>query len=387
MTRYDVVVIGAGIHGAGVAQAAAAAGYSVLVLEQTAPASGTSSRSSKLIHGGLRYLESAQWRLVRAALHERAQLLRLAPELVRLTPFHIPIYRDTRRQALSIVAGLSLYAALGRFARNTGFTRVPRARWDRLDGLTTHQLLHVFRYYDAQTDDAALTRAVLRSAQNLGAELRCPAQFVRAERTQAGYAVHYGDAARAHTCECAALINAAGPWAMQVNRDIAPEPPAPAVELVQGTHIVLPQQLAHGCYYLEAADRRAVFALPWKGQALIGTTETPYRGAPAAVQPLAQEVEYLLATARRYFPNIAAQASASFAGLRVLPRGADAPFARARETVLGADVATRPRLVGIYGGKLTTYRLTALQTMARLQAALPTRTRRARTADLPLSPA
>ncbi|HKQ30418.1 MAG TPA: FAD-dependent oxidoreductase, partial [Burkholderiales bacterium] len=150
-SHYDIVVIGGGIHGAGVAQAAAAAGYSVLALEKTALAAGTSSRSSKLIHGGLRYLESGRLRMVRESLHERAVLLRIAPELVRLVPFYLPIYPDTRRRPWQIAAGLSLYALLGGLARDNRFVRVPRAEWDDLEGLDMHRLQCVFRYYDGQT--------------------------------------------------------------------------------------------------------------------------------------------------------------------------------------------------------------------------------------------
>ena len=124
--KYDIVVIGAGIQGAGVAQAAAAAGYSVLVVEQTAPAAGTSSKSSKLIHGGLRYLESGQFGLVRESLHERALLLKLAPELVKLRPLHIPIYEESTRSALTIRAGLSLYAVLAGLNKASLFTQLPK---------------------------------------------------------------------------------------------------------------------------------------------------------------------------------------------------------------------------------------------------------------------
>src|SRR6185436_2703518 len=172
--NYDLLIIGAGIHVVGVAQAAAAAGYSVLVLEKTALAAGTSSKSSKLIHGGLRYLETGQLRLVRESLREREILLRVAPELVHLVPFYIPVYRRTRRRPWQITVGLSLYAALGGFTSANRFARLARDEWAALDGLETRALQAVFRYHDAQTDDAALTRAVMRSAQSLGAELKMP---------------------------------------------------------------------------------------------------------------------------------------------------------------------------------------------------------------------
>jgi len=137
MRHYDVVVVGGGIHGVGVAQAAAAAGHSVLLMEKTDLACGTSSRSSKLIHGGLRYLESAQWRLVRESLRERRILLDIAPDLVRLVAFHLPIYRSTRRRPWQLRLGLCMYSALGGFDSSTRFRSLPRQEWSRLDGLET----------------------------------------------------------------------------------------------------------------------------------------------------------------------------------------------------------------------------------------------------------
>ena len=245
---YDVVVIGGGIHGVGVAQAAAAAGYSVLLLEQKALASGTSSRSSKLIHGGLRYLESAQFGLVLESLREREILLRNAPELVRRVPFYIPVYSSTQRPPWTIRAGLSLYALLGGLSRDTRFESVPRARWENLDGLDTRNLRAVFRYEDAQTDDALLTQAVMRSAQALGAELRCPANFLSAIRDETGYRVHYLDNSGEQTCHTKSLVNAAGPWANTILDRITPRPPKQAVDLIQGTHILVEGATQRGIY-------------------------------------------------------------------------------------------------------------------------------------------
>jgi len=178
---YDVVIVGGGIHGVGVAQAAAARGHSVLVLEQTAIAHGTSGRSSSLIHGGLRYLETAQLSLVKECLHERKLLLRLAPELVRLVPFYIPIYRSTCRRPWQLRLGLSLYALLGGMRAENRFSTLPRSQWDSLDGLSTENLQVVFCYHDGQTNDAVLTRSVMQSAMTMGAELALPATFVAAQ--------------------------------------------------------------------------------------------------------------------------------------------------------------------------------------------------------------
>lgn len=382
--HVDLLVVGAGIHGAGIAQAAAAAGCRVLVLEQTAVASGTSSRSSKLIHGGLRYLESGQWGLVRAALRERAILLRQAPDLVRLVPFHIPVYRDMRRRPWRIRVGLSLYALLGGLAPETRFTALPRRLWDRLDGLATAGLQAVFRYHDAQTDDAALTHAVMKSALALGARLACPASFVHASAIPEGYRVRYRDQATEHECTTRVLVNAAGPWVNQVLDHVAPAPLRMGIELVQGTHMLIPGRLSAGMYYVEAPrDRRAVFFMPWREHTLVGTTETPYRGEPGAVRPLEEEIVYLQSTAARYFPDRDVTPLEQFAGLRVLPATQGAAFHRPRSAHIVGDEGHR--LITVYGGKLTTYRVTANDVLHRAAGRLSL-TRPADTAELTLSP-
>ncbi len=386
----DVLVVGAGIHGAGIAQAAAAAGHSVRVLEQSRVAAGSSSRSSKLVHGGLRYLESGQFRLVRESLHERTLMLRLAPELVRLQPFHIPIYGPTRRRPWQLRVGLSLYALLAGFGPGSGFASLARRDWSRLDGLETRGLQRVFRYHDAQTDDAALTRAVLASAASLGATLEMPARFVGADAHAGGVRVRYRCGDRDEEVDARVLVNAAGPWAAAVAAAISPAVPVPRLELVQGSHLLLPGAPQAGCYYLESPrDGRAVFALPWKGRLLAGTTEVPFRGDPAAVAPSASERNYLLGVLRHYFPALRgagnAPVEAAFAGLRVLPRGAGHAFHRSRETLL--DLQLAGRALSVYGGKLTTWRAVAERALASIAPALPARAPRARTDQLPLHPA
>ncbi len=385
---YDLVVVGAGIQGAGVAQAAAAAGYRVLVLERDAVAAGTSSRSSKLIHGGLRYLETAQFSLVRESLRERALLLRLAPELVRLEWLYLPVYNGGQRGTFTIATGLSLYALLAGLDRDARFARIPRRQWAELDGLRETGLRQVFRYREAQTDDRALTSAVLRSALALGAELAMPAQFVAAQRHEQGCEVRYREGYRELSVSCRVLVNCAGPWATGVLKGITPALPQPAVELVQGAHLLLPPLLQHH-YYLESpVDRRGVFALPWRGRLLLGTTETPHRGEPETSRCLDSERDYLLATLTHYFPGLTIPEHQvdSFAGLRVLPRSEQGAFHRSREVLYTVDDPHRPRVLSVMGGKLTTYRATAQSVMARLSPSLPAATPRADTAKLPLDP-
>jgi glycerol-3-phosphate dehydrogenase len=385
----DVVVIGAGIHGAGVAQACAAAGHSVLVLERSGVAAGSSSRSSKLVHGGLRYLESAQLRLVRESLHERRVLLRVAPELVRMQVFHIPVYPATHRRPWQLRAGLALYSLLS--GAGGGHGTVPRSRWDALDGLDPTGLEQVFWYHDAQTDDALLTAAVLRSAGSLGAQLLVPASFSGAELHGDGVQVRYEQAGREQECSARVLVNAAGPWAAGLARLVTPAPALPAVELVQGTHLVLDGAPQSGCYYVESPhDGRAVFVLPWRGKLLLGTTEVRYSGDPARVAPGEQERHYLLGVLRHYFPRFRDVAAhpvvEEFAGLRVLPGGGGRAFHRSRETMLVPDRRVPPRMLTVLGGKLTTYRAVAGRVLGLIAPSLPQRPALARTDELPLSP-
>lgn len=382
----DVLVIGGGIHGCGVLQAAAAAGHSCLLLEERGLASGTSSRSSKLIHGGLRYLESRQFGLVRESLTERANLLRNAPDLVRLVPFHIPIYRSTRRRPWQIRAGLSLYALLGNLGREARFRSIPRAQWPELDGLDTDGLQAVYRYYDAQTDDAQLVRAVASSAELLGARIESPARLIRARRVEQGWSVEYGNEQRSMSLVARTLVNAGGPWVQLVRERIDPKPPGLEIDLIGGTHLELEGRLERGIYYSESRrDGRALFFMPWKQRILVGTTEIAWRGDPRLVRPLPEEIEYLSEAFERQFPSRKARVLEAWAGLRVLPHAAESAFHRSRETQLCVDSAAAPRMVAIYGGKLTTYRSTAERVIALLTPGLPPAARKADTATLAMT--
>ena len=381
---YDIVIIGAGIHGCAVAQAAAASGYRTLLLEQAAQAaSATSSRSSKLIHGGLRYLESVQFRLVRECLRERALLLANAPHLVQLQPFHIPIYRTTRRRPWQIRLGLSLYALLG----GKGFRRVAASQWDNLDSISTRELQAVYRYHDAQTDDRQLTRAVLASALTLGARVEFNSTVSQANCSGSRCTIQYRSAGGKQQVSASTLVNATGPWVNRTLELVTPAPSQLSIDLVQGTHLLLPGKLRQGMYYLEAPqDQRAVFAMPWENHTLLGTTETLFRGEPESVVPLQAEIDYLLEVYNHYFETDLGPADVleAFAGVRVLPRSDKNSFYRSRDTRLHVDAPACPRLISIYGGKLTSQRITAERVMQQLGPLLPQRTAKVDTRTLQL---
>ncbi len=388
--NIDIVVIGGGIHGAGVAQAAVAAGYSVRVLEQYPKlALGTSSRSSKLIHGGLRYLETAQFSLVRECLKERDTLLSNAPQLVQLKPFFIPLYHTSQRGPRSVRFGLLLYSLLGGMRATTRFRTLKPRQWGQFNGLRSEGLRVVFQYLDAQTDDAALTRAVMQSAVNLGAELLLSATTYRVELTQKGSRVYYRQGGSNHACHAKVTVNAAGPWSNKILQCITPHQSPASYDLVQGTHIVVPGQQT-GIFYVEAPqDGRAIFIMPWKGNTLVGTTERPAADIPNEVTPSDSEIEYLLETLSYYFPIYTYSNSdilQAFAGVRVLPIGNGETSSRPRETTLITDRAYQPRLLSILGGKLTAYRATAEKVLKKLATSLPSRTAIADTRTLLLRP-
>jgi len=331
------------------------------------------------------------------SLSERTRLLRIAPDLVRLQRFHLPVYHTTRRRPWQLTVGLSMYALLACGRRGAGFGWVPRRQWGELDGLRTDDLQAVLYYHDGQTDDARLTAAVMRSARELGAELALPAELVaiqlRTPGTMESCIVHYEHAGRQQECATRVVVNAAGPWVNGVLERVHPRAPHRTVDLVQGTHILLTSTVNRGIYYVESPrDGRAVFIMPWYGKTLVGTTETRYRGDPDDVHPLGSEVHYLGRIVDHYFPHYRASMpgaiTGAFAGVRVLPEGTGHAFHRPRETVIDPYPGPAlPQLITIYGGKLTGYRATAEKVMARLQTALPGRRQVADTRTLPLVPA
>jgi len=354
VTEFDILIIGGGIYGAGVAQAAAAAGHSVLLVEQQTIASATSSNSTKLIHGGLRYLESLQLGLVYEALHERELLLRLAPELASREWFYIPVYRYNKRPVWLVKTGLMLYWALS--LGRSRFKSVPRADWQVLvPGLNTDQMVALLAYEDGATDDAKLTHAVAKSAQQLGAEIRQHTAFFSANRE----GDHWLATLTPNTqVRAKILINAAGPWINRVREHISPLPPELQVQLVQGAHLHL-NRPCPAFIYVESKDGRVMFFRPWQDGALVGTTETAFSGDPANVHASKDEVAAILATYNRYFPETPCTESdvlKQYCGIRVLPQHTAGAFSASRETLLICDHEDKPAYIAIYGGKLTTYR-------------------------------
>lgn len=368
--EYDIAVIGGGIQGAGIAQAAAAAGYKVVVIEKTAIAAGTSSKSSKLIHGGLRYLETAQFKLVRKTLLERERLIRLAPSLVKPVKFYIPIYKQTSRKPWLIGIGLFLYQILGGFKKYTRFKRLSLDS-QPIKKLRSTGLKAVFQYYDAQTDDVLLTKSVMQSAQDLGADLICPSKVTALFFNGTGYEIELETTQKNLTAKF--VVNVAGPWVNLV-LDMVKGTAVKKMQcdLVQGTHIVIDAAAPEGIIYVEAPqDKRAVFIMPWKGKTLLGTTEKNYIGDPDKLVASQEEINYLKEIYSHYMLVKDVNIIDSFTGLRVLPKADGSFFSRPRDTVI---FKSAQNLLTLYGGKLTGYRITAEDVLKGIEKELKIKT-------------
>jgi glycerol-3-phosphate dehydrogenase len=358
--RFDLLVLGGGITGAGVALDASTRGLRVALIDKGDFAGGTSSVSSKLIHGGLRYLEHGDFHLVCEALHERTRLLHNAPHLVRPLRFVLPLYEGARVPAWKWRAGLLLYdllAGRGNIRRSRQRPRPLLAR--EFPGLRRPGLRGGLEYYDAQEDDARLCLEVLRTAATNGATLANYVEAVAFER-QAGQvrAVRAWDrlGGREVRIEARQILNATGPWADAVRR-LAGEEGGPQQRPTKGVHLVAPGRgLAAAFLLLHPADGRVFFVLPWLGKTLIGTTDTACHVPPDDLAVAPEDVAYLLEGHNSYFspPLDSKNLLCTFAGLRPLVRAeAGRPSDLSREF----QVTTGPTgLITVSGGKYTTFR-------------------------------
>lgn len=365
-TEYDLVVVGAGIQGAGIAQAAALNGLKTLVIEKyDEPAMGTSSKSSKLIHGGLRYLETLSFSLVHECLVERKRLLENAPHLVKRNRFYIPVYESSKRSWFIVYLGLWLYAWLAGDFLGKKIGKLPKTRWSELSALRKENLLAVLYYEDAQTDDKKLTEAVMQSFQYLKGDVLYGEAVSAVKSQEDGFIIETQKVSSGSinsTIHCKNFVNAAGPWVNDLAELISPAPKTMDVDLVQGTHIVVDRKISDNCFYGESPDdNRAVFVLPWKEWSMVGTTERVLTQGADSVEASSEEIEYLLRVVNHYFPEQTIERNnvrEAFAGSRVLPRSSEDATKRSRETTVLSS-PNCPGYFAVYGGKLTAYRATA----------------------------
>lgn len=370
---FDLLIIGGGITGAGVARDAAGRGFRVALVEQGDIGSGTSSLSSRLIHGGLRYLETFDFDLVFEALRERRRLLELAPHLVHPLPFLFPVFRGDPTGRLKLAAGMWLYETLSLFqsprrhrmlSREGVLETEPLLRKDGLSGGAI--------YYDAQVDDARLTLAVARGAADAGATVLSYARAVGVRRGSGETAVvEVEDGLRPRRLEVEArvVLNATGPWSDRT-RQIADGSVETRLRATKGVHIVVDRGRVgnHGAIiFRSAVDGRVMFVLPWGDLTYIGTTDTEYAGDPGAVRAESADVEYLLESANAIFPAaklVQADVRSTWAGVRPLlapePGHGLSESQTSREHAIWRDESG---LLNVAGGKLTTFRSMAAETV------------------------
>src|SRR6185312_5488974 len=367
---------GGGINGAGIARDAAGRGLSVTLAERADIASATSSASSKLIHGGLRYLEQYEFRLVREALQEREVLLRLAPHIIRPVMFVLP-YDASMRPAWMIRAGLWLYDHLGGRITLPGSKQVSFPHAEFSAGLKP-DFRSGFVYSDCRVDDARLTLVHVMSAREKGASILPRTRFAAARRVDGAWEATLVPAGGdPRVMRAKAIVNAAGPWVVDALGHIAGERIAERVRLVKGSHIVVPKVHSQGhAYILQNPDKRVVFVIPFEGRfSLIGTTDVAVGSVEEAQHITPDEARYLLDAANRFLARPLGEADIawSYAGVRPLyDDGSVDPSKVTRDYVLKVDGrAGEAPLLTVFGGKITTYRRLAEEAIAKLAPWFP----------------
>ena len=362
--RFDVLVIGGGITGAGVARDAAMRGLRTALVERDDFASGTSSRSSRLIHGGLRYLEHGWLHLVFESSRERRTLMRIAPHLVRPLAFTWPVYDEARVPLWKLRAGLLVYDALALF-RNLGGNHRRLLPDDVLalePAIRREGLRGGARYFDASTNDVRLTLATVRAAADAGATIVNHAEVQLLRRAGAHVTgAHVVDRLTGKSVDvtASAVVNATGPWSDSIRRMADAHAPA-VLRGTKGVHIAVPRERVgnrDALTILSAIDGRVMFVLPAGSFTIVGTTDTDYTGPLDEVRATRADIDYLVRSANAYFPGAALQSAnvvAAWAGIRPLVAGGGAdPGSTSREHSI---TWTAPGLLTVTGGKLTTYR-------------------------------
>ena len=369
---FDIAVIGGGINGAGIARDAAGRGWRVLLAEKSDLGGATSAASTKLVHGGLRYLEHYEFRLVREALQEREVLWGIAPHIVWPLRFVLPHHRGLR-PAWLLRLGLFLYDHIG------GRKKLPATRIRALaDGILKPEFSKGFEYSDCWVEDSRLVVLNAQDAATRGAQILPRTEIISATRSGGLWEITLRDAAgQESTAHARVLVNAAGPWVARVLGQVVRSNTTEKVRLVQGSHIVVPR-LYDGphCYIFQNADQRIFFAIPYETDfTLIGTTDRDHHGDPAQVQISGEEIEYLCNGASAYFarPVTPEMVVWTYSGVRPLyDDGASAAQEATRDYVLTLDAPEGgAAMLSVFGGKITTYRRLALSALERLTPHLP----------------
>lgn len=369
---YDLAIIGAGINGAGIARDAAGRGLSVLLCDQGDIGGATSAASTKLIHGGLRYLEHYEFRLVRQALREREVLWQIAPHIIHPLRFILP-HQPSLRPAWVIQLGLFLYDHLGSRQRLPSSRRIS-LRHHPSGGPLREAFATGFCYSDCWVEDNRLVVLNAKDAAERGASVHPQTACIHAQRDGALWALTLDHHGNRETVSARALVNASGPWVNQTLTQTLGQAPALPVRMVKGSHIVVPRLFDHPeAYIFQHHDRRIVFAIPFEQDfTLIGTTDQDYHGDPAQACASEQETAYLCELVSSYFRQPVDPSSVvwSYAGVRPLIEAEGDAAKASRDYSLHLDArAGQAPLLSVYGGKITTYRKLAEAALGRL--ALP----------------
>ncbi|HET8883247.1 MAG TPA: glycerol-3-phosphate dehydrogenase/oxidase [Solimonas sp.] len=369
--RYDLIVVGGGITGAGVFREAVRRGVRALLVDAADFASGTSSASSKLVHGGLRYLKNGQWRLTMESVRERERLLREAAGLVEPLPFLMPIRAGRKPGRWLMQIGLRVYDAMAGTRRS--FWLDAKRAVAREPVLQSDDLRGAMLYEDATTDDARLVLRLLFAGVGDGGTVLnyVAADIGRDDARVRGVRLRDADSGATREIAATLVINATGAWADRLS---AAPSGAPPLRPLRGSHLVFAARslpLSHAVTWLHPHDGRPVFAYPWQGAIVYGTTDLDHDGELASPAITVAETGYLMTGLRAQFPNLslrAGDALSSYAGVRpVVAGGHDDPSRESRESAMW----TSPGLIGITGGKLTTFRVTARQVLDAAAAELP----------------
>ncbi len=372
--EFDLIVIGGGITGAGILREAARAGLKSILFEQGDFASGTSSRSSKLVHGGLRYLKNAQVKLTWESVHEREHLLKEGRGLVTPLPFVMANFRGDKTPAWVFEIGLTMYDIMALKWNHAAYH--PDGLRNLVPQLTAPEMLSGFRYFDAQTDDARLVLRVIEEAIKDGALALNYARvegMLRTKNRVTGVAIQDMASGR-QTAEVRArvIVSATGAWADEMRKQIGGRS---RLRLLRGSHLFIPQSklpLTRAVTFMHPADNRPVYILPWEGVTLVGTTDVDHATPPSTDLHTSQaECEYLMAAVTHAFPALGltqTDVQSTLAGIRaVVNTGIADPSKESREFVLWNESG----LLTVSGGKLTTFRLMAQTALRAVRYALP----------------
>lgn len=369
---FDIAIIGGGINGCGCAADAALRGLSVVLIEQGDLASQTSSKSSQLIHGGLRYLEQLEIGLVKKSLDERQRLLKLAPHLVRPLPFVIP-YLKNKRPWWMMSAGLFLYDHLSRSNALPKSKGIHRSLLDPYLSPLKQEIQKGFLFYDATTDDARLTISNALLAKAHGATILPHTTLTQAKVVQQTWHLSVQSNDRS-VIKSKAVINATGPWVSTVSGLLA-IPMIHSLSLVKGSHLVIKKRYeGEHAYLLQHDDQRIVFTIPYHGHTLIGTTEVPFTGNLHDPHITSEEIDYLSEIIHRYFqrPIHPSEILSTWSGVRPLVANPNkSAHTLSRDYLCHYSKVPAPAIT-VYGGKITTYRQLAKEAINQLKVVFPT---------------